>query len=124
MNGETNESNDDIFLAEKIISSNNLHNSTHELVKPKIIEGRIRTTQYYQSDDDLNEKKQNDENAHSLMISKVCMPTTASYSNISRRQSLLCRNKDDSNYSIYDPTDADRNRSNNSSLSTYGNVRK
>ena len=142
INGETNDSNDDIFLADKIISSHNIpnivlsphhipsinshsiSNMTHEPVKPRIIEGRIKTTQYYQSDDDLNEKRLNDENLNNLMISKVCMPSTASYSSLSRKQSMLGRNKDEISYSVYETTDIDRSRSNNSTLSTYGNVRK
>ncbi len=132
INGETNDSNDDIFLSDKIISSHNIpnisshniSNITHEPVKPKIIESRIKTTQYYQSDDDLNEKRLNDENLNNLMINKVCMPSTASYSSISRKQSVLGRNKDDSNFGVYETTDIDRSRSNNSTLSNYGNVRK
>jgi len=106
-------SNDETYLAERIVSTNHLN-----YLKPKIKDNRIKTTQYYQSDDELNEKRLNDETTNNFMANKVCM--NISLSNLNRKQNLLPRNELHNMYESCN-LDTDRMRSNNSTLSNYGN---
>ncbi len=110
-----NSNEETTYLAEKIVSTNHLN-----YLKPKIIDNRIKTTQYYQSDDELNEKRMNDETTNNLMANKVCMNIALS-NNLNRKQSLLTRNEMNNLYESVN-LDTERTRLNNSTLSTYGNV--
>lgn len=112
INGELNETNEEKYFADKIISNNI---NKHEYIKPKILESRLKTTNFYQSEEDLNDKRTNDDNTNH----KVSIPIIGT--SLARKHSLFTtRNKDENFYETN--VDNERNRLSNSTLSTYTNV--